>query len=115
MPITSLQIIDEIDRVLHLSRIRAKYNRTEPDIQAFLVTLSHVPASVPGRLVLEGVAPDPGDDKIISCAIESHADFIVTGDKHLLQLGQFRQIKVINAETFVNLLRQPGLPLQPAG
>lgn len=57
-----------------------------------------------GRLVLKGVAPDPGDDKIISCAVEAQADFIVTGDKGLQQLGEYQGIKIIDAESFTRIL-----------
>mgnify|MGYP001582417433 CR=1 FL=1 len=69
--VTSHEIVDEVNRVLHLPRIKVKYNLTESDIQAFVLTLTHKAEHVAGKLVIEGVAPDPGDDKIISCAVES--------------------------------------------
>ncbi len=111
VPVTSREIVEEIDRVLHLPRIQIKYNLTESDIQAFLLTLTHKAEYVAGQLALKGIAPDPGDDKIISCAVESRADFIVTGDKALQQLVEYRGIRIINAEEFIGLL-QEGRPLQ---
>ena len=104
--VTSNAIVEEISRVLHLPRIQVKYHLAESDIQAFVLTLIHKCNCVSGELALKGVAPDPGDDKIISCAIEGEAQFIVTGDKALQQLKEYQGIKVINAEQFIGVLRE---------
>jgi len=104
--VTSREIIKEINRVLYLPRIQGKYHLTEYDIQVFILTLMNKSDYVAERLTIKGVAPDPGDDKIISCAVEAQADFIVTGDKDLLQLGEYNGIKIINAETFIKVLEQ---------
>jgi putative PIN family toxin of toxin-antitoxin system len=104
--ITSPAIIEEVNRVLHLPRIQQKYHLTESDIQAFVLALAHQAHCVAGRLVLNDVAPDPGDDKIISCAVEGKADFIVTGDKRLQELGEYQGIRIVNAESFIGILEQ---------
>jgi len=106
MLIASPAIIEEVNRVLHLPRIQQKYHLTESDIQAFVLALAHQACYVAGRLVLNDVAPDPGDDKIISCAVEGQADFIVTGDKRLQELGEYKGIRIVNAESFIGILEQ---------
>jgi uncharacterized protein len=83
-----------------------KYDLAESDIQVLLLTLIHKGNCVSGELALKGIAPDPGDDKIISCAIEGEAEFIVTGDKALQQLKEYQAIKIINAEQFIRVLRE---------
>jgi hypothetical protein len=104
--VTSRGIVEEVNRVLHLPRIRVKYHLSESDIQAFVLTLIHKGNCVSGELALKGVAPDPGDDKIISCAIEGEARFIVTGDKALQQLKEYHGIRIIDAERFIRVLRE---------
>jgi len=104
--VTSFGIIEEVNRVLHLPRIQQKYHLIESDIQAFVLTLTHQGDCVAGKVVLKGVAPDPGDDKVISCAVEAQADFIVTGDKRLQQLGEYQGIRIINAESFIRVLKE---------
>ncbi len=47
------------------------------------------------------VETDPEDNKILECALESHADCIVTGDKHLLELGQFKGIPILSVNDFL--------------
>src|SRR5574340_433204 len=39
-------------------------------------------------------APDPDDDMFLECAVAARADVIVSGDRHLLALGQFRGIPI---------------------
>lgn len=102
--VTSPEIIDEVSRVLHSPRIHVKYQLTDSDIQAFILALLYHGECVAGRLVLVGVAPDPGDDKIVACAVEGKAGFIVTGDKGLRQLGEYDGIRIVNAQEFTGIL-----------
>ncbi len=104
--VTSHEIVAEVNRVLHLPRIQVKYNLTESDIQTFVLTLIHKTDCVAGKLVVRNVATDPGDDKIISCAVEGKAGLIVTGDKALCRIGEYEGIKFINAEEFIKLLQE---------
>lgn len=48
----------------------------------------------------EVIKADPSDDKIIECAGESKADYIVTGDKHLLQLKRWKRVRIIKPSDF---------------
>lgn len=104
--VTSHEIVEEVNRVLRLPRIQVKYHLAESDIQAFVLTLIHRANCVAGRLILKGVAPDSGDDKIISCAVEGEAALIVTGDKALQRLREYQGIKIINAEAFISVLEE---------
>jgi predicted nucleic acid-binding protein len=51
------------------------------------------------------VLQDEPDNRILECAHESQADYIVTGDRHLLDLGQYETTKVIKLAEFLALLR----------
>ena len=46
------------------------------------------------------VKNDPDDNKVIECAIESSSDYIVTYDRHLLKLKEYKGIKIITPEEF---------------
>ena len=48
------------------------------------------------------VVRDKKDDKIIECAFDGKADYIVTGDPDLLILKGFRGIKIIKAKEFLD-------------
>jgi len=48
------------------------------------------------------VCEDPDDDKFLSCAISSGSKIIVSGDKHLLKLSDFRGISILKPREFVD-------------
>ncbi|MBI2671412.1 putative toxin-antitoxin system toxin component, PIN family, partial [Candidatus Woesearchaeota archaeon] len=41
------------------------------------------------------------DNKIIECAIDGNSDCIITKDKHLLKLKEYKGIKIITPEEFL--------------
>jgi putative PIN family toxin of toxin-antitoxin system len=49
---------------------------------------------------------DPKDNPVLECAVAGQADFIVTGDKDLLDLKSFRGIKIITPRQFLVFLKR---------
>lgn len=54
----------------------------------YLLTPSHILRVVPRDA-------DADDDHVIACAVAAQADLIVTGDRHLLEMGGFRGISIV--------------------
>jgi len=50
---------------------------------------------------VEQIKADPADNRILECALESRAACIVTGDRHLLELGQFEGIPILDVAAFL--------------
>ena len=46
------------------------------------------------------ISRDPDDDKFIECAKDADALYIVSGDKDLLVIKQYENIKIITAKEF---------------
>ena len=46
------------------------------------------------------VEDDPSDNKIIECAIEANANYIITGDEHLLSIREVGTINNVSAADF---------------
>ena len=51
---------------------------------------------------LNVIEDDPDDDKIIECAVAEDADYIVSGDSHLLDLEQHAQFQIYSTNEFLN-------------
>ena len=49
---------------------------------------------------IERICRDPNDDMVIACAVDSKADYIVTGDEDLLILKRYKDIVIINPRNF---------------
>ncbi len=50
---------------------------------------------------LNVVKKDPSDNKIIECALEAKASFIISGDKHLLEIKRYKGIKIVTPREFL--------------
>ena len=50
---------------------------------------------------VEQIKADPADNRILECALESRAACIVTGDGHLLELGRFEGISILDVGAFL--------------
>lgn len=46
------------------------------------------------------ICRDPDDDKFLECAKDSHALFIVSGDRDLLVIGKYEDIQIVTAKDF---------------
>ena len=56
---------------------------------------------------LSGVIPDdPDDEKVLACALQGQADLIVSGDRHLLDLGKFQGVSIITARALLERLAE---------
>ncbi len=52
------------------------------------------------------VCEDEGDNRVLECAISGKVEYIVTGDKDLLDLKSFRGIKIIKVSDFLRILNK---------
>jgi len=44
------------------------------------------------------------DNRILECALTGKADFIISGDHHLLDLGEYEDIKIVGPKGFLRRL-----------
>ena len=93
----SFAILDELRDVLQ----RPKFGFT-PDQAITVLNELHEICDVfnPPRRV-RMVKADPDDNRILECALAAHADFIVSGDTHLLDLKKFRGIPIQSPADFL--------------
>lgn len=49
---------------------------------------------------LKIVSKDAADNKIIECAVEANSSFIITGDKHLLDIKRYANIEIMSPKQF---------------
>ena len=54
------------------------------------------------------ITADPSDDKFLACALDGHADAIVSGDRHLLGLKEFKGISVLTGRQLLDHLTAQG-------
>ena len=105
--VTSSAILAETRATLNYDRIRRKYNLTDEDVEQLLALLQREALLVPGTADVTGAIPaDPSDEKILACALDGRADLIVSGNLHLLDLGQYRGVSILNVRQFLERLAE---------
>ena len=52
---------------------------------------------------IRGICRDADDDKFIACAVSASADFIVTGDRDLLDMVKYKSIRIVSASVFLKM------------
>lgn len=52
------------------------------------------------------VDQDPDDNKFLDAAFVGEVDYLVSGDKHLLEIKEFRQIPIISLREFLDQIER---------
>ena len=95
---TSAVLIGEFKAVMD-----AKFPGRQAAIMETLNELSQLWEVLPDTALprLRHVAADPADDRVLECAVAAQADFILSGDKHLLNLKSFGKIPILAPGDFL--------------
>lgn len=105
--ISSKHLADELEHSIVYPHVRKRIaeSLTEEELQQFLLLLRRTTTIVahdPPRT--QWVPNDPDDDWVIACAIAGKADYIVSGDQHLLALGNVDSIRIIPPTEFLKIV-----------
>ena len=97
----SLDLLEELNEVLG----RKKFNKyvTNEEREEFLEALIERAVLIE---IVENVQKcrDPKDDKVLELALNGEAQYIITGDRDLLVLNPFRNVRVITVEDFLKTI-----------
>jgi len=95
---TSLDIENEI-----AGKLKTTFKLAEEDVNQILLDFSTftLPIRISKQLIV--VQDDPDDNKFIECAVECKANYIISGDRHLLNLKEYEGIKLIKSSDFLKV------------
>lgn len=91
------EIESEILRVLH-----KKFGRNPQTIRSRLRPFWNQAVRVEITGDITGVCRDPSDDCIVECAVKAGAQCIVAGDKDLLAVSTYRDIRIVTARQYLD-------------
>ncbi len=103
VPVVTRETYDELAAVLKYP----KFQLSAEEIKAVLneEVLPYVEVIEVTHYV-KGMSPDPGDDKFLSCAVSGKAIYLVTGDKGLLSLKQYRGLRIMGVREFIERMEK---------
>ena len=95
---TSTEIIREISEVLSREEIT---ERTLKEERQFILEQYLIHSKLTEPKTKHNVVEHASDNKFIDAAVEAKAKFIISGDKHLLAIKEFKGIKIITAKEYL--------------
>ena len=94
-------MLGELAAVLSYERLQPRITQlglTSEELVAYALSLSTVFEEPQGEPI---VAADPDDDMFLHCAVAASASCVVSGDRHLLDLGQYQEIPILSMKEFL--------------
>ena len=98
--LTCQAILAELAEKLQFKRglDAGKTAETTDEIRAFSKVIT-----IPGTLKV--IAADPDDDAVLECAVIGQAQYLVSGDRHLLGVGNYQGIQIVKAAEFLVVIQ----------
>ncbi len=97
----SKDILSELKDVIS----RDKFEYTDEEVNTFIEAIISFTDIVNPEVEIEAIKADPDDNMILECAVAAGASYIVSGDRHLLELTEYGKIKIITPKAALDLLK----------
>lgn len=105
-PIISETMLDELKDVIERpkfgDRLQLIGKTSAEAVESYVAITEVVDAGTIDRTIIA----DEDDDQVLACALSGHADYIVSGDPHLLDIKQYKNIPILTASEFLALLSE---------
>ena len=80
-----------------------KFKFTEEEKEDFLEIEISYSILVEPEEEVKMIKEDPDDNKFLECSLKANADYMISGDQHLLGLRRFKSIEIISPKEFLEL------------
>lgn len=100
--VTSLEILDELIKTLARE---TKFKATEHDIARYRNKILEKSDLIFPKERISVVEKDVTDNKVLECAVEGNADYVVSRDNHLLDIKEYCGIRIITPERMVRIVK----------
>jgi uncharacterized protein len=94
------EIIMEIKSVMNSS----KFNLNSIEIEDYIKIIEKYSKKIVSKNILKPISRDKNDDKILQCGLDGNVDYIVTGDKDLLILREYKAIKIKKPKDYLEIV-----------
>ena len=92
----SKPILAEFKRVL-----MEKFRYSENEANERLALIIRIATLVNPKERFSAIKDDESDNRILECAFAAKANFVISGDKHLKNLKEFKSIKILSPSEFI--------------
>jgi len=100
--VSSMDMLQELVEVLS----REKFQLTNALVNRYVSIYAGNTEIVSLNVKVRAVAEDPDDDIVLGTATNGNADYLITGDRHLLALKEFRGTKIVTVDRALKIVSQ---------
>lgn len=97
-------MLAELEDVLQRAWLTKRLAHVPNRVADFIEAVTVLGERIEGYANVTGAVRDPFDEMFLVCAIVGKADYLVSGDKDLLDLGQYHFTKIVAPGQFLSLL-----------
>ncbi len=78
-----------------------KFNLSKAETDQILIDFSTFTNNIKVTSKIKIIESDPDDNKFLECGVDAKVNFIISGDKHLINLKKYKTIKIVNPFDFL--------------
>ena len=97
-------LIRELENVLSREKFAARLATAEVTAQELCLGIIALSKVIEPQDIEPVVLSDPDDDAVLACAVTAGCEIIVSGDKDLLELKEYKGIRIFSASEFLTEL-----------
>ena len=94
------EILDEIEDVVK----RPKFHADNDRINYLINSIEEIGNKITPQIQVKNGSRDKTDNKYIGCGITADVDYIISGDIHLLELKKYKNIKIVTAKDYLEII-----------
>lgn len=102
--VLSKEILEEFANVLNYEEIQDKIENKNLEMKRTVEKIVSISRMVEPKQQFDVVKDDSEDNKLVDCAFEGKVDYIISQDEHLLSLKEFKGIRIIRPEEFLQIV-----------
>jgi putative PIN family toxin of toxin-antitoxin system len=94
---TSITLLEELEDVLSREKFAPRLEAAKVTARELVLGYAALATVVEASPIEPVILADPDDDAVLACALAAQCEVITSGDSHLLDLKQYKEVRVLTA------------------
>ncbi len=94
---TSIALLEELEDVLSREKFAPRLEAAKVTAHELVLGFAALATVVEAEPIEPVILADPDDDAVLACALAAECEVITSGDSHLLDLKQFKEVRILAA------------------
>jgi putative PIN family toxin of toxin-antitoxin system len=101
---TSTVLLEELEDVLSRAKFAPRLEVAQVTANELVLGYAALATVVEAISIEPVILADPDDDAVLACALAAQCEVITSGDSHLLDLKQYKEVRILTAAELVSEL-----------